>query len=110
MNQTKILQEIAASKFLVQHAPQFNFRVYEGLCPATKTEIHLGCFQDSYTNILYFLHLKRKQKWKRARSDPCCFRFSLFSGQLFISHKTVFFLHKFSLSGAFRFELCYPFL
>ena len=29
-----------ASKFRRQHAAQFNFCRYEGLCPATKTEIH----------------------------------------------------------------------
>ena len=38
-NQPKIFQEIAASKFQGQHAAQFNFCRYEGLCPATKTEI-----------------------------------------------------------------------
>ena len=29
-----------ASKFRRQHAAQFDFCRYEGLCPATKTEIH----------------------------------------------------------------------
>ena len=39
-NQSKIFREITASKIQEQHAAQFNFRRYEGLCPATKTEYH----------------------------------------------------------------------
>ena len=34
-------------KFQEQHAAQFNFCRYEGLCPATKTEIHRECFQQN---------------------------------------------------------------
>ena len=37
-NQSKIFQEITASKLQGQHATQFSR--YEGLCPVTKTEIH----------------------------------------------------------------------
>ena len=43
-NQSKVFQEITASKFLGHHAAQFNCCRSEGLCPATKTEIHLGIF------------------------------------------------------------------
>ena len=44
------------------------------------------------------LILKRKQN---TRSHPYGFRFSLFPGKLFVSHETIFFLHKFSHSRAF---------
>ena len=44
------------------------------------------------------------------RSESCGFMFSVFLGQLFISHETIFFLHKLSHGGAFEFGLCFPFL
>ena len=62
-------------------------------------------FQNKFVGLL----LKRKLRGRRARIDPCGFRFSLFPGQL-LSHKTIFFLHKFSHSRPFQFGLCYPFL
>ena len=39
-NQSKIFQEITASKFQEKHAVKFNSSSYEGLCPESKTEIH----------------------------------------------------------------------
>ena len=47
-NQWKILREKIASEFQGQHAVQFNCCRYEGLSPATKTEIHRGCFQWNF--------------------------------------------------------------
>ena len=41
-NQSKIFREITASKFQGQHAAQFNFCRYEGLCPVTDAKIHRG--------------------------------------------------------------------
>ena len=89
-NQSKIFQEITASKFQGQHATQFNR--YEGLCPATKTEILCGFSNEilqsfratSFENNFGGLLLKRKQRRKRMHNDPCGFKFSLFPGQLFI--------------------------
>ena len=46
----------------------------------------------------------------RAPSGPFDFKFSLFPGQLFISHETIVFLHKFLHSRVFQFGLSYPFL
>ena len=62
----------------------------------------------TFENNLWGMYMKLKQRRKRARSDPCGFRFSLLPGQLFTSHETIF-LHEFSHSGAFHFTLCYPF-
>ena len=64
----------------------------KGLCPATKTEIHRGISNGilwnlraaSFKNNFGELLLKRNQRRRRTRSDPCSFRFSLFPGQLFI--------------------------
>ena len=89
-NQLKIFWEISASKFQGQHATQFSR--YEGLCPATKTEIHCGFSNGilqkfraaSFKNNFGGLLLKRKQRRRRMCSDPCGFRFSLFPGELFI--------------------------
>ena len=39
-NKSKKFQEITTLKFQGQHASQSNFSTHEGLCPATKTEIH----------------------------------------------------------------------
>ena len=72
-NQPKIFQEIAASKFQVQHAAQFSFCRYEGLYPATKTEIQLGCFpRNSGEGGSYGgrerLHLKKKNRGREGRA------------------------------------------
>ena len=40
-----------------------------------------------------------------ARKDPHNFRLSLFPEQLFIKHKTIFFLQKLPHSGAFQLNL-----
>ena len=50
-NQSKILREITASKFQGQHDAQFNFCRYIGLCPATKTKIHRGCYHGILRNF-----------------------------------------------------------
>ena len=42
-NQSKIFREISASKLQGQHAAQFR---YDGLCSATKTEIHRLLFLE----------------------------------------------------------------
>ena len=89
-NQSKIFGEITASKFQEQHTPQFSVCRYEDLCPAAKTELHRWCFQPNFAKV----EKKRKQSWRRAHSDSCGFRFSLFPGQLLISHEATF-LHKF---------------
>ena len=101
-NQSKIFRKINASKFQGQHAPQFSFYRYEGLCPATKTEIHKVLEQ-----LLLITILKRKERRRRKRSDPCDLRFSLFPGQLFQSFKI--FLNIFLHSGVFQFGLSYQF-
>ena len=50
--QLKIFREITASKFQGQHATQFNFCRYLGLCPATKPEIpHTGVFHGILQNL-----------------------------------------------------------
>ena len=46
-NQSTIIREITGSKFQGQHATQFNFCRYDGLCPASKTEIHRRCFSQN---------------------------------------------------------------
>ena len=49
-DQPKIFREMSASKFQGQHATQFR---YDGLCSATKTEIHHGCIlRDFRTGTL----------------------------------------------------------
>ena len=67
-NQSKIFREITGSKFQGQHATHFN--KHEGLCPATKTEVHRGfsngilrnfkaaTFENNFGGLL----LKRKQR------------------------------------------------
>ena len=50
-NQSKISQEITASKFQGQHAVPFNICRYEGLCPATKTKIHSGYFPRNFAKF-----------------------------------------------------------
>ena len=45
--------------------------------------------------------LLKQQVKDLTMNDPCSFKFSLFPGQLFISHETISFLRKFSHSGAF---------
>ena len=116
-NQSKIFRERTASKSHGQHATQFSFCSYEGLCPAVKQKPTVGVSNGSlrnfrtatFENNFVVLSLKRKQRKRRTCSDPCGFRFLLFQGQL-SSHKTKLFLLKFSHSGAFQFGLCYPFL
>ena len=85
------IEDISSSKFQGQHAAQFNR--YENLSPATKTEMHRRFFNGilrnfrgtSFENNFWGLLLKRKQRRRRTRSDPCGFRFSLFQGSyLFI--------------------------
>ena len=91
-NQWKIFWEITALKFQGQHAAQFNFNRYEGLCPPTKHKstagVSDGILQNFRTatleNNFWGLLLKRKQRKKRMHSNPCTFRFSLFPGQFFI--------------------------
>ena len=86
-----LVTRINRTKFQGQHAAQFNFCRYEGLCPATKTEIHRGCFHlpnfrtTTFENIFWELFLKRKQRRRKTRSDPFVFRFLLFPRQLFIN-------------------------
>ena len=43
--------EITASKFREQHAAQFKFCRYEGLCPAAKAEIHRRSFQWNFAKL-----------------------------------------------------------
>ena len=89
-NQLKTFPEKTASKFQGKHATQFNR--YEGLCPANQTEIHRGFSNGvlrnfrvaSFESNFWGLLLKRKERRRMTRSDPCSFRFSLFPGQLFI--------------------------
>ena len=49
-NQLKIFQEISTSKFQRQHAAKCR---YDGLCSATKTEIHCGCFWRNFITITF---------------------------------------------------------
>ena len=51
----------------------------------------------TFENNFWGLSLERKQRRRRARSDPCNFRFSLFPGQLFIKS-----LERSSFSTNFR--------
>ena len=50
-NQSRIFQEISTLKFQGQHASQSNFYRHEGLCPATKTEIHRCWFRWNFEKI-----------------------------------------------------------
>ena len=50
-NQSRIFQEISTLKFQGQHASQSNFYRHEGLCPATKTEIHRCWFRWNFKKI-----------------------------------------------------------
>ena len=50
-NQSRIFQEITTLKFQGQHASQSNFCRHEGLCPATKTEIHRCWFRWNFEKI-----------------------------------------------------------
>ena len=80
-NQSKIIQHITASNSQGQNATLFNRS--QGLCNATKSEIHRGFsnrilrnfrkapFQNNFGGLL----LKRKQTKKRTRSDTPRFRF-----------------------------------
>ena len=80
-SQSKTFQEITASELQGQHATLFNG--YEGLCPATKAEMHRGFSNGilqnfrkaSFENIIGGLLLKGIQRRKRTRSNPCGFRF-----------------------------------
>ena len=63
-------------------------------------------FENNFRGLL----LKRKQRRRRMRSDPCGFNFSLFQGIYLFSHETRFFFQNFSHSGAFQLGFCYPFL
>ena len=67
-NQLKITWEISASKFQRQHATQFNFCRYEGLCPATKPEIHW----DVSKGILWNLGISRINKTQDFSNLPFC--------------------------------------
>ena len=48
---SKIFREITASKFQGQYAAQFTVCRYEGLCPATKTEIYTGVSKGIFQNF-----------------------------------------------------------
>ena len=50
-NQSRIFQEITTLKFQGQHASQSTSCRYEGLCPATKTEIHRCWFRWNFEKI-----------------------------------------------------------
>ena len=50
-NQSRIFQEITTLKFQGQQASQFTFGRYEGLCPATKTEIQRCWFRWNFEKI-----------------------------------------------------------
>ena len=50
-NQSRIFQEITTLKFQGQQASQFTFCRYEGLCPATKSEIHRCWFRWNFEKI-----------------------------------------------------------
>ena len=103
-NESIIFREITVSKSQGQHAAQFNLCTYEGLPPAA----FLRNFRAAtFGNDSGWLFLRRKQKRRRACSDPCGFRFPPFPGEFF--HEPIFFFHKSSHSRAFQFGLCYPF-
>ena len=88
-NQSKIIQEITASKFQGEHATLLNR--YQSLCPATKSEITAG-FPMEFWEILEKLPSKvilvgcfwKENRRRRTCSDPLGFRFQFFPGQLFI--------------------------
>ena len=89
INQSKIFREITAWKFEGQHATQLNR--YEGLCPATKTEIHRGFSNGILRNFRAASRINSGGCfWKENGGEGCAvtlvcdFRFSLFPGQLFI--------------------------
>ena len=50
-NQSRIFQEITTLKFQGQYASHSNFCRHEGLCPATKTEIHRCWFRWNFEKI-----------------------------------------------------------
>ena len=116
-NQLKIFWEISASKFQGQHATQLSR--YEGLCPATKTEIHCGFSNGilqnfraaSFKNNFGGLLLKRKQEEKDVQW-PLWFQVFTFSRRAIylLSHEAMYFLYKFLHSRSFQLELYYQFL
>ena len=102
-NHSKIFREITTLKFQGQHGIQFNR--YEGLCPATKIEIHRrfsnGILRDfraaSFENNFGGLLLKRKQRWGRTRSEPLVSGFHFSRTVIYLlSHEAMYFLCKFS--------------
>ena len=82
-NQSRIFQEIYTLKFQGQHPSQSNFCRHEGLCPAAKTETTTAGF-NGILRKFRSASLKRKQKRRGTRSDPCGSRFSLFPEHLFV--------------------------
>ena len=82
-NQSKIFREISASKFQGEHAAQFR---YSGPCSVAKTEIHHGCFLQNFRTATFENNFGRLllEEEKDAYSDPCSFRFLLFSGHILI--------------------------
>ena len=112
-NQAKIFREIFASKFQGQHAVQFIFYSYEGLCPATTTNppwVFSTEFCETLEQLcLWPTTLLKKKLWHR------CFpvnvvKFLRASSLQNISWRLFLFLDKFSHSGFFQFRLCYRFL
>ena len=60
----------------------------------------------SLENNFQGMLLKRKQCRRRARNDPCGFRFSFSPGQLFISHKTSYFIISHLISAQRSLSIC----
>ena len=72
--------------------------VFQGFLQNFRT----ASLENSFQGML----LKRKQCRGRARNDPCGFRFSFSPGQLFISHKTSYFIISHLISAQWSLSIC----
>ena len=85
------------SVYVKVYPVQLKYKSTVGVLHVILRNFRTATFDNNFGELL----LKRKQSRRRAFviSD-----FHFFLGSYLLSHKTVFFLHKFSLSGAFQFD------
>ena len=82
-NQSRIFEEITTLKFQGQHASQsisVGMKVYALQLKQKSTAAGFDGILRKFRSAF----LKRKQKRRSTHSDPCCSRFLLFPGHLFI--------------------------
>ena len=97
-NQTKIIQEITASKFQGKHATLFN--IYQGLCPATKSGIHRGFSNGILRHFRKASFQNNLGKENRGGEWPSWFQVLTFSrAVIYQAVRQCSLLEKFSHSG-----------